>query len=136
MKKDDTTQLESVRLIAWQTLGKFNIAGLFQKYKVCTPVSWYLTESMAALCKNAAVIMKTRKRRPIPFHCIQFAFFVDYIPELKFFGLHLWYSVFLLTFTCRQGFSNKNTSAGALPILLNKLCDKKRVESPGNIDTM
>jgi len=49
---------DSIRLVTWETLGKFSIAGLCEKYKVHVPVSWYLTESMAALCKNGAVIMK------------------------------------------------------------------------------
>ncbi|KIK04812.1 hypothetical protein K443DRAFT_92393, partial [Laccaria amethystina LaAM-08-1] len=34
---------DSVRLVTWENLGKFSIAGLCEKYKVRTPISWYLT---------------------------------------------------------------------------------------------
>lgn len=37
-----------VNLVIWEVLGKFSIAGLSEKYKTCSPVSWYLTESMTA----------------------------------------------------------------------------------------
>jgi hypothetical protein len=73
--KDDDTQLrastngrrpnDSVRLVTWETLGKFSIAGLCEKYKARAPVSWYLTESMAASRKNGAVITKRRRPHPI-----------------------------------------------------------------------
>ncbi|EDR07681.1 uncharacterized protein LACBIDRAFT_298084 [Laccaria bicolor S238N-H82] len=56
---------DSVRLVTWQTLGKLNIAGLCEKYKVRARVSWYLTEPMAAPCKNPAVITKERRPHPI-----------------------------------------------------------------------
>jgi hypothetical protein len=37
--------------------GKFNTAALCEKYKARAPVSWYLTESMAASRKNGVVIV-------------------------------------------------------------------------------
>ena len=55
---------ENTNLVTWEALGKLSISGLCKKYRECTPVSWYLTESMAASCKNGGVI--TNKRRPHP----------------------------------------------------------------------
>jgi len=65
--KDDNVHLQAstngqcadhVNLVTWEALGKFSIAGLCKKYKTRAPVSWYLTESMTASCKNGIVILK------------------------------------------------------------------------------
>jgi len=59
---------DGVNLVTWEALGKFSIGGLCEKYKTRAPVCWYLTESMAALHKNGAVI--TKICRPHPIVCI------------------------------------------------------------------
>ena len=48
---------DAVNLVTWDALGKFNIAALCEKYKARAPVSWYLTELMAASRKNGVVIV-------------------------------------------------------------------------------
>jgi len=53
------------KLVTWQTLGKFNISALCEKYKVHAPVSWYITESIAASCKGGFFILKKRRPHPI-----------------------------------------------------------------------
>jgi len=53
------------KLVTWQTLGKFNISALCEKYKVHAPVSWYITESMAASCKGGFFILKKQCPHPI-----------------------------------------------------------------------
>ncbi|KDR66902.1 hypothetical protein GALMADRAFT_80370 [Galerina marginata CBS 339.88] len=58
-------QPDRVNLITWEALGKFSIAGLCEKYKDRAPVSWHLTESMAASRKNGTVILKKRRPHPI-----------------------------------------------------------------------
>ena len=56
---------DAVNLVTWEALGKFNIAALCGKYKARAPVSWYLTELMAASRKNGVVIIKKRRPHPI-----------------------------------------------------------------------
>ncbi|KIK04134.1 hypothetical protein K443DRAFT_130972 [Laccaria amethystina LaAM-08-1] len=56
---------DPVNLVTWEALRKFSIAGLCKKYKSHAPVSWYLTESMMASCKNGIVILKKRHPHPI-----------------------------------------------------------------------
>ena len=56
---------DTVNLVTWEALGKFNIAALCEKYKARAPVSWYLTESMTASRKNGVVIIKRRRPHPI-----------------------------------------------------------------------
>ena len=51
---------DHVNLVTWEALGKFSIASLIEKYKARAPVSWYLTESMAASRKRGIVILKKR----------------------------------------------------------------------------
>ena len=56
---------DSVNLATWETLGKFSITALCEKYKARAPVSWYLTESMAASRKNGVMVIKKRRPHPI-----------------------------------------------------------------------
>ena len=72
--KDDNVHLrastngrraDNVNLVTWEALGKFSIAGLCKKYKTRVPVSWHLTESMTASCKNGLVILKKQRPHPI-----------------------------------------------------------------------
>jgi len=53
--------MDSVNLVTWETLGKFSIAALVEKYKSCAPVAWHLTECMAASCKNGVVVVKKQQ---------------------------------------------------------------------------
>ena len=63
------------KLITWEALGKFTISALCEKYRVRAPVSWYITESMAAARKNGIFIVKKRRPHPIvsllPFYQFQ-----------------------------------------------------------------
>lgn len=52
-------------IVTWDTLGKFSISALIEEYKTCAPVSWHLTESMAASRKNGIVVVKKRRPHPI-----------------------------------------------------------------------
>ena len=52
-------------LVTWEALGKFSIVALIEKYNARAPVSWYLTESMAASRKRGIVILKKRRPHPI-----------------------------------------------------------------------
>jgi hypothetical protein len=74
--KEDNTHLQAltngrrpdhvnVNLVSWEALGKFSIDALCEKYKTRAPVSWHLTESMAASRKNGIVIIKKRRPHPI-----------------------------------------------------------------------
>ena len=72
--KDDNVHLQAstngrrpdrVNLVTWGALGKFSIASLCEKYKSRVPVSWHLTESMAASRKNGIVVLKKRRPHPI-----------------------------------------------------------------------
>ena len=72
--KDDNVHLRAstnsrrpdrINLVTWDALGKFSIASLCEKYKSRAPVSWHLTESMAASRKNGIVILKKRRPHPI-----------------------------------------------------------------------
>ncbi|PPQ87647.1 hypothetical protein CVT25_011485 [Psilocybe cyanescens] len=56
---------DSVNVVTWEALGKFSIAGLIEKYKERAPVSWHLTECMAASQKNGVMIVKKRCPHPI-----------------------------------------------------------------------
>ena len=65
--KDDNVHLRAstngqcpmdVNLVTWEALGKFSIAALVEKYKICVPVAWHLTECMAASRKNGVVVVK------------------------------------------------------------------------------
>ena len=56
---------DRVNLVTWEALGKFSIDALCEKYKTRAPVSWHLTESMAASRKNGIVIIKKRRPHPI-----------------------------------------------------------------------
>jgi hypothetical protein len=60
--------MDSVNLVTWETLGKFSIAALVEKYKSRAPVAWHLTECMAGSRKNGVVVVK--KQRPHPIVCI------------------------------------------------------------------
>ena len=60
------------KLVTWQALGKFSISALCEKYKARTPVSWYITESMAASRKGGVLIVKKRRPHPIV------SFFINY----------------------------------------------------------
>ncbi|EDR01138.1 uncharacterized protein LACBIDRAFT_312459 [Laccaria bicolor S238N-H82] len=53
------------KLVTWQALGEFNISALCEKYKVRAPVSWYMTEPMAASRKGGVFIVKKRRPHPI-----------------------------------------------------------------------
>jgi hypothetical protein len=53
------------KLVTWQALGKFNISALCDKYRVHAPVSWYITEFMAASRKGGVFIVKKRRPHPI-----------------------------------------------------------------------
>ena len=64
---------ENANLITWEALGKLSISRLCEKYRERAPVSWYLTESMAASRKNGGVI--TNKRRPHPIASISLSNF-------------------------------------------------------------
>jgi hypothetical protein len=56
---------DRVNLVTWSALGNFSIASLCEKYKSRAPVSWHLTESMAASRKNGIVVLKKRRPHPI-----------------------------------------------------------------------
>lgn len=56
---------DGVNLVTWEALGKFSISGLCKKYKARAPVSWHLTESMAASRKKGTVILKKWCPHPI-----------------------------------------------------------------------
>ncbi|KAF8952159.1 hypothetical protein BDZ97DRAFT_1768789 [Flammula alnicola] len=47
---------DHVKLVTWQALGKFSISALCEKYRARAPVSWHITESMAASPKNVGAI--------------------------------------------------------------------------------
>ena len=81
--KDDVTHLrastnsrnsESVHanVVTWEALGNFSISALIEKYKASAPVSWHLTESMAASRKNGVVVLKKRRPHPIASILIEF----------------------------------------------------------------
>jgi len=53
-----------VKMVTWDALGKFSISALCEKFKARAPVSWHMTESMAAYRKNGKFV--TKKRRPHP----------------------------------------------------------------------
>ena len=72
--KDDNTHLRALtngrhsdraNVVTWDALGKFSISALIEKYKTRAPVSWHLTESMAASRKNGIVVLKKRRPHPI-----------------------------------------------------------------------
>jgi len=72
--KNDNTHLRAwtngchsdhANVVTWDALGKFSISALIAKYKACAPVSWHLTESMAASRKNGVVVLKKRRPHPI-----------------------------------------------------------------------
>ncbi|KAF8159999.1 hypothetical protein B0H34DRAFT_797183 [Crassisporium funariophilum] len=72
--KNDSTHLRAstngrhsdhANVVTWDALGKFSISALIEKYKTDAPVSWHLTESMAALRKNGSVVLKKRRPHPI-----------------------------------------------------------------------
>ena len=65
--KEDNTHLRAstngrhsdrANVVTWDALGKFSISALIEKYKTRAPVSWHLTESMAASRKNGIVVLK------------------------------------------------------------------------------
>ncbi|KAF8969042.1 hypothetical protein BDZ97DRAFT_1902760 [Flammula alnicola] len=56
---------DHVKLVTWQALGKFSISALCEKYRACAPVSWHITESMAASPKNGVFIAQKRCPHPI-----------------------------------------------------------------------
>ncbi|KAF8952164.1 hypothetical protein BDZ97DRAFT_1909450 [Flammula alnicola] len=47
---------DHVKLVTWQALGKFSISALCEKYRARAPVSWHITESMAASPKNGVQV--------------------------------------------------------------------------------
>jgi hypothetical protein len=72
--KDDITHLRAstngrnsdhANVVTWEALGNFSISALIEKYKASAPVSWHLTESMAASRKNGVVVLKKRRPHPI-----------------------------------------------------------------------
>ena len=60
------------KLVTWQSLGKLSISALCEKYKARAPVSWYITESMAASRKGGVFIVKKRRPHPIVSFYYQF----------------------------------------------------------------
>ena len=56
---------QDVNLVTWEAIGKFSIAALCEKYKARAPVSWHLTESMAASRKSSGFVVKKRRPHPI-----------------------------------------------------------------------
>ena len=59
-------------VVTWEALGNFSISALIEKYKASAPVSWHLTESMAASRKNGVVVLKKRRPHPIASILIEF----------------------------------------------------------------